>query len=69
MFLVVVLYQVAKGFEQQSAQVSQWSEERLAQRLESDALLAVARIDTLYDDVSTRFASIAQRADISKAIQ
>jgi diguanylate cyclase (GGDEF)-like protein len=69
MFLVVVLFQVNKGFEQQSAQVSQWSEERLAQRLESDALLAVARIDTLYDDVSTRFASIAQRADISKAIQ
>jgi diguanylate cyclase (GGDEF)-like protein len=69
LFLVVVLYKVNKGFEQQSAQVSQWSEERLAQRLESDALLSVARIDTLYDDVSTRFASIAQRADISKAIQ
>src|SRR4051812_22738657 len=69
MFLVVVLHQVHKGFEQQSEQVSSWSEERLAQRLETDAWLAVARITTLYDDVSTRFAALAQRADISKAIQ
>ena len=69
MLLVLVLHQVNKGFEQQSDQVSRWSEQRLAQRLVSDALLARARIDSLYDDVATRFASLAQRSDISKAIQ
>ena len=69
MLLILVLHQVNKGFEQQSNQVSRWSEERLAQRLTSDALLARARINTLYDDVATRFASLAQRSDISKAIQ
>jgi diguanylate cyclase (GGDEF)-like protein len=69
MLLVLVLHQVNKGFERQTNQVSRWSEERLAQRLASDALLARARINTLYDDVATRFASLAQRSDISKAIQ
>src|SRR5688572_24962609 len=69
MLLALVLHQVNKGYEQQTNQVSRWSEERLAQRLTSDALLARARVNTLYDDVATRFASLAQRSDISKAIQ
>jgi diguanylate cyclase (GGDEF)-like protein len=69
MLLLLVLYQVNKGLSQQTDQISHWSEERLAQRLTSDALLARARINTLYDDVSTRFASLAQRSDVSKAIQ
>ena len=69
LFLLVVLYQVNTGFEQQTDKVSKWSEERLAQRLESDAILARARLETLYDDIATRFAASAQRADISNAIQ
>jgi diguanylate cyclase (GGDEF)-like protein len=69
MLLGLVLLQVSKGLEEQSSEVTRWSEERLSQLLAGDAELAKTRVDDLYEDLSRRFASLAQRADLSKAIQ
>jgi diguanylate cyclase (GGDEF)-like protein len=69
MLLGLVLFQVSRGLEEQTAEVARWSEERLSQRLAGDAELAKARIEILYEDLSTRFASLAQRPDLVKAIQ
>src|SRR5581483_11639600 len=44
------------------------SEEKLAQRLDGEARLAGARIEGMLATTGTRLESIAQRADIAKAI-
>jgi diguanylate cyclase (GGDEF)-like protein len=67
-FVAVILLRADHGLEEQTSQLSTLSEEKLAERLDGDARLARARILTLLDDVSRRFATVAQRADIVRAV-
>lgn len=69
MLLGLVLVQAGKSLERQTEEISRWSEERLAQRLMAETLLALARLNNMHSDISRRFASLSQRTDISKAIQ
>jgi diguanylate cyclase (GGDEF)-like protein len=67
-FVVLVLLRADRGLAEQTSQLSRISEERLAERLDGDAKLARSRILTLLDDVSRRFATVAGRADVAKAV-
>jgi diguanylate cyclase (GGDEF)-like protein len=67
-FIALILLRADHGLDEQTSQLSRLSEEKLTERLEGDARLARARILTLLDDVSRRFATIAQRADVAKAV-
>src|SRR5207253_8851981 len=57
-----------QGLARQAEQLSHLSEEKLAQRLDGEARLAGARVDALFNSTASRLESIAQRADITKAI-
>jgi hypothetical protein len=65
----LVVLRADKSLREQTAQVMQWSEERLAQRLVGDARLAASRLNSLQQDISRRFATIARRADVSQALR
>jgi diguanylate cyclase (GGDEF)-like protein len=67
-FVSLVLLRADRGLAEQTDQLSRLSEQKLAERLEGDARLARSRILTMLDHVSRRFASVAQRADIVKAM-
>src|SRR5205814_1790606 len=49
-------------------QLSRLSEEKLGQRLDGEARLAGARVDALFSTTAARLETIAQRADVVKAI-
>ena len=67
-FVVLVLLRADRGLSEQTAQLSRLSEEKLADRLSGDARLARSLVLTMLDDVSRRFATVAQRADIVRAV-
>ena len=67
-FVALVLLRAEWGLAEQTSQLSRLSEEKLAERLEGDARLARSRILTTLEDVSRRFAGLAQRTDIVKAV-
>jgi diguanylate cyclase (GGDEF)-like protein len=67
-FVALVLLRADWGLAEQTAQLSRLSEQKLAERLEGDARLARSRILSMLDHVSRRFASVAQRADIVRAV-
>jgi diguanylate cyclase (GGDEF)-like protein len=67
-FFALILLRADRGLDEQTSQLARLSEEKLAERLEGDARLARARILMLLDDVSRRFATIAQQADVAKAV-
>ena len=67
-FVALVLLRADWGLAEQTSQLSRLSEEKLAERLEGDARLARSRILTTLEDVSRRFAGLAQRTDIVKAV-
>ncbi len=67
-FVALVLLRADRGLAEQTAQLSRLSEEKLAERLEGDARLARSRVITMLEDVARRFASVAQRADIVRAV-
>jgi diguanylate cyclase (GGDEF)-like protein len=67
-FVVLVLLRADRGLAEQTAQLSRLSEEKLNERLEGDARLARSSIVAMLDDISRRFATMAQRADIVKAV-
>ena len=56
------------GLERQAEQLGRLSEEKLAQRLDGEARLAGARLDSLFATTGARLENIAQRADVVKAI-
>lgn len=64
----LAIFRVDRGLAKQTAEIVRLSEEKLSQRLDSDARLARARLDMLADDVDRRFAALAQGADVAQAI-
>ena len=64
----LTIVRLDQGLERQAEQLSRLSEEKLAQRLDGEARLAGARVDTLFTTTAARLESIAQRADVVKAI-
>src|SRR5918998_2732911 len=67
-FVALVLLRADRSLIEQTSQLSTFSEQALAERLEGYARLARSRIFTMLNDVSRRFATVAQRADIGKAV-
>jgi methyl-accepting chemotaxis protein len=57
-----------QGLERQAAELGRLSEERLGQRLDGEARLAGAQLETLFDTVGRRIEGIAQRADVVKVV-
>jgi hypothetical protein len=64
----LTIMRLDQGLERQAAQLSRLSEEKLGQRLDGEARLAGARVDALFSATGGRLESIAQRADVVKAI-
>jgi methyl-accepting chemotaxis protein len=64
----LTIVRLDRGLERQAEQLGRLSEEKLAQRLDGEARLAGARVEGLFASVGARLESIAQRADIAKAI-
>ena len=64
----LTIVRLDRGLERQAEQLGRLSEEKLGQRLDGEARLAGARLVGLFGSTATRLESIAQRADIVKAI-
>jgi methyl-accepting chemotaxis protein len=64
----LTIIRLDQGLERQAEQLSRLSEEKLSQRLDGEARLAGARVDNLFSTRGTRLESIAQRADVVKAL-
>ena len=64
----LTIVRLDQGLSRQAEQLSRLSEEKLAQRLDGEARLAGARVEALFHSVGSRLESIAQRADVAKAI-
>jgi hypothetical protein len=64
----LTIVRLDQGLARQAEQLSRLSEEKLSQRLDGEARLAGARVDTLFNTTAARLESIAQRADVVKAI-
>src|SRR5204863_5728629 len=64
----LTIVRLDQGLERQAEQLSLLSEEKLAQRLDGEARLAGARVEALFSTRASRLESIAQRADVVKAI-
>jgi methyl-accepting chemotaxis protein len=59
---------LAQGLERQAAELGRLSEERLGQRLDGEARLAGAQLETLFETIGRRIEGIAQRADVVKVV-
>ena len=64
----LTIIRLDRGLERQAAQLARLSEEKLGERLDGEARLAGARVVTLFANVGARLESIAQRADVVKAL-
>jgi diguanylate cyclase (GGDEF)-like protein len=64
----LVALRSGQTLSEQAQEISRWSEAQLSNRLLSDAKLAAARLQMQREDVERRFATIAKRWDISKAV-
>lgn len=64
----LTIVRLDRGLERQAEQLGLLSEEKLGQRLDGEARLAGARLDGLFATTAARLESIAQRADVVKAI-
>jgi methyl-accepting chemotaxis protein len=64
----LTIIRLDQGLERQAEQLSRLSEEKLSLRLDGEARLAGARVDTLFTSTGSRLESIAQRADVVKAL-
>jgi methyl-accepting chemotaxis protein len=59
---------LGQGLERQAAELGRLSEERLGQRLDGEARLAGAQLETLFETIGRRIEGIAQRADVVKVV-
>jgi len=59
---------LSEGLARQAAELGRLSEERLGQRLDGEARLAGAQLETLFDTIGRRIEGIAQRADVVKVV-
>ena len=66
--VALVVLRADQNLKEQALEVSRWSEAELSERLLSDARLAAARVRGLREDVQRRFAAVAQRLDVARAI-
>lgn len=64
----LTMWRLDVGLERQATQLSLLSEQKLGQRLDGEARLAGARIELLFANAGRRLESIAQRADVVKAV-
>ncbi|MCJ2052417.1 EAL domain-containing protein [Methylobacterium sp. J-070] len=64
----LVALRSGQTLSEQAHEISRWSEAQLSGRLLSDAKLAAARLQMQREDVERRFATIAKRWDVSKAV-
>jgi methyl-accepting chemotaxis protein len=64
----LTIIRLDQGLERQAAQLAHLSEEKLGERLDGEARLAGARVMALFANVGARLESIAQRADVVKAL-
>jgi methyl-accepting chemotaxis protein len=64
----LTIVRLDQGLARQAEQLSRLSEEKLGQRLDGEARLAGARVEGLFASTGSRLESIAQRADLVKAI-
>jgi len=64
----LTIVRLDRGLARQAEQLGRLSEEKLAQRLDGEARLASARVEGLFSTIGARLESIAQRADVAKAI-
>src|SRR5580704_8026680 len=64
----LTIVRLDRGLERQAEELGRLSEEKLAQRLDGEARLAGARVESLFVAIGARLESIAQRADVVKAI-
>jgi diguanylate cyclase (GGDEF)-like protein len=64
----LVVLRSGQTLREQAREVSSWSEAQLAGRLLSDAKLASARLQMQREDVERRFATLAKRWDVTKAV-
>jgi len=59
---------LGQGLERQAVELGRLSEERLGQRLDGEARLAGAQLETLFETIARRIEGLAQRADIVKVV-
>ena len=64
----LTIIRLDQGLSRQAEQLSRLSEEKLSQKLDGEARLAGARVEALFNSIGSRLESIAQRADVVKAI-
>lgn len=64
----LTIVRLDQGLERQAEQLGRLSEEKLGQRLDGEARLAEARVEALFASMAARLESIAQRADVVKAL-
>jgi len=64
----LVALRSGQTLSEQAHEISRWSEAQLSGRLLSDAKLAAARLQMQREDVERRFATMAKRWDVSKAV-
>ena len=64
----LTIWRLNQGLDRQASQLARLSEAKLGQELDGQARLAGARVQMLFTDVGRRLESIAQRADIMKAV-
>jgi methyl-accepting chemotaxis protein len=64
----LTIWRLNQGLDRQASQLAQLSEQKLGNELNGQARLAGARVQTLFADVGQNLGSIAQRADIAKAV-
>jgi methyl-accepting chemotaxis protein len=64
----LTLWRLTQGLERQATQLARLSEAKLRQRLDGEARLARARVERLFADAARRLESIAQRADVVRAV-
>ncbi|TMJ01337.1 MAG: methyl-accepting chemotaxis protein [Alphaproteobacteria bacterium] len=64
----LTIVRLDQGLERQAEQLNRLSQEKLGQRLDGEARLAGARVEGLFSSTGGRLESIAQRADVVKAI-
>jgi methyl-accepting chemotaxis protein len=64
----LTIWRLNQGLDRQASQLATLSEAKLGQELDGQARLAGARVQMLFTNVGRRLESIAQRADIMKAV-
>ena len=64
----LTIWRLNQGLDHQASQLAQLSEQKLGNELNGQARLAGARVQALFANVGQNLASIAQRADIVKAV-